>query len=283
VWPLRPDWKAAARKGLHRMRLLEAAYRARDLWRSASYRGRSAPPAADGLPVPPPDLMLLVAGTPEASWFLLGGERAAASIRSTLARNGIDLDSVRSILDFGCGCGRVVRHWRTLGAQVHGSDMNRRLVRWCRRHLPFATFETNGPRPPLPYAAGRFDLVYALSVFTHLPEPMQRPWLEELHRVTAPGGHVLFSVHGERYLPELTPEERQRFQSGHLVVRGADVPGRNACGAYHPASYVREHLARGWQLLDHVAEGAAGNPHQDLVLLRKVSPAAGSTPHSAAI
>ena len=268
-WRLRPEWRTAARRGLHRVGLLEAAYRARDLWRSASHVGRSVPPASDGLPLPPPDLVLLVAGTPDASWFLIGGERAAGSIRSMLARNGVELDSLRSILDFGCGCGRVIRHWRTLAAEVHGSDMNRRLVGWSRRHLPFATFAVNGPRPPLPYEAGRFDLVYALSVFTHLPEGMQRPWMEELRRVTAPGGHVLFSVHGERYLPELTPPERARFEKGLLVVRGADAPGRNACGAYHPLAYVRETLTRGLELVEYAPEGAQGNPHQDLVLLRK--------------
>jgi SAM-dependent methyltransferase len=176
---------------------------------------------------------------------------------------------MRSILDFGCGCGRVVRHWANLAAEVHGSDMNGRLIRWCRRNLPFATFATNRAHPPLPYRDGQFDLVYALSVFTHLPAHIQRPWMEELHRVTRPGGYVLLSLHGDRYLPDLTPDERRRFEAGELVVRGADAPGRNECGAYHPAAYVQSVLAAGFRLMDHLAQGARGNPHQDLVVLRK--------------
>lgn len=251
------------------MHLLQSAYQLRDLWRSAAYIGRRSDLGEDGLPLPSPDLIHLVAGTPEVAWFIQGGARAAESIRGALMANGIDLNSMRSILDFGCGCGRVVRHWVRLPARVCGSDSNGRLIRWCRRNLPFATFATNGARPPLAYGEGQFDLVYALSVFTHLPEHMQRSWMAELHRVTRLGGYVLISLHGERYLAQLTPDERRRFEAGQLVVRGADAPGRNECGAYHPAAYVRSVLAEGFRLIDHIPEGATGNPHQDLVLLRK--------------
>jgi SAM-dependent methyltransferase len=250
------------------MGLLEAAFQIRDRWRAARY-GPQSQVAPDGLPLPPPDLILLVAGTTDASWFLSAGARAAESVTSALAKNGLDIRRFRSILDFGCGCGRVIRHWRGLPARLHGCDFNRRLVTWCRRHLPFGAFAVNRGRPPLPYADGQFDFIYALSVFTHLPEAQQRPWMEELRRVAAPGAHVLLSLHGESYVPDLTAEEKQRFESGQLVVRAGEAAGRNACGAYHPPSYVREVLAEGFRLVDHLPEAAAGNPHQDLVLLRK--------------
>jgi SAM-dependent methyltransferase len=262
-------WRALLREALARTRALNLAYHLRDLWRSVADIGRNHEVGADGLPIPSPNLIHLVAGTPESAWFLQGGRLAAESIRQALAGNGVELDSLRSILDFGCGCGRVVRNWVNLPAEVHGSDMNGRLIRWCRGNLPFATFATNRSHPPLPYGEGQFDLVYALSVFTHLPEHMQRPWMDELHRVTKPGGYVLLSLHGERYLPDLTPDERRRFEAGELVVRGGDAPGRNECGAYHPAAYVQRVLAAGFRLIDHVPEGAKGNPHQDLVVLRK--------------
>jgi SAM-dependent methyltransferase len=268
---LTAHWRTPARGLLHRLGLLDAAYRARDAWRSMAYLGRPAQPGPDGLPLPTPDLIALVAGTPDASWFLSAGERAAGSIRSVLADHGVDIGSVRAMLDFGCGCGRVVRHWKGLPARVmiEGCDVNRRLARWCRRNLPFARFFVNRPRPPLPCAEGSFDVAYALSVFTHLPEDLQRSWRDELRRVIAPGGHLVFSVHGERYRAELSPAERARFDAGELVVRGGESVGRNACAAYHPREYVRSVLAEGFDLLEHRAEGALGNPHQDLVVLRK--------------
>ncbi len=263
-------WRARLREALGRIHGLSLAYRMRDLWRSTAYIGRVTQSGEDGLPLPSPDLIQLVAGTPETAWFMRSGERAAESIRNALARHGVDLDSMQSILDFGCGCGRVVRHWRRLPARIYGSDANRRLIDWCRRNLPFAAFATNSDRPPLSYREGQFDLVYALSVFTHLPDDMQRPWMAELHRVTRSGGYVLLSIHGDRYLPDLTADERRKFVAGELVVRGADAAGRNECGAYHPAAYVQGVLAAGFDLIDHVPEGATGNPPQDLVLLRKL-------------
>jgi SAM-dependent methyltransferase len=259
--------------GLDRLGLLGPARRVRQALQIASFRGRNARfqhlNAPDGLPIPPVPLILCVTGTPDIEWFLTGGRLAADSIRSILSRNGVDIDRARATLDFGCGCGRVARSWAGVAGEVHGCDYNRRLVEWCQRHLRFGRFAANDLRPPLPYPDGRFDLVHALSVFTHLPEELQRPWMEELQRVVEPGGHLILSVHGARYRDELAPEERRRFDEGRLVVRLERSAGTNLCGAYHPVEYVRETLARGFTILDYVAEGALGNPHQDLVLLRR--------------
>jgi SAM-dependent methyltransferase len=265
--------RALLKESLDRLGLLGPARRVREALQIASFRHRNArfrhATAPDGVPIPPVRLIMLVTGTPDIEWFLTGGQLAADSIRSTLSRNGVDIDRVRAILDFGCGCGRVARWWASVGGDVHGCDYNARLVEWCQRHLPFGCFELNDFHPPLSYPDGRFDLVYALSVFTHLPEELQRPWIEELHRVLEPGGYVLLSLHGRRYRDELLSEERQRFDEGRLVVRLERSAGTNLCGTYHPDQYVRETLARGFAVLDHIPEGARGNPSQDLVLLRK--------------
>ncbi len=59
------------------------------------------------------------------------------------------------------------------------------------------------------------------------------------------------------------------FLGGSLVVVEEGAQGTNFCNAFHPVAYVRERLARGWEVADFVPMGAKGNPHQDLFLLRR--------------
>jgi SAM-dependent methyltransferase len=225
--------------------------------------------APDGRPFPPAYMIEWVAGTPDPAWFWEGGRRAAQALRALLDAHGVAGTNAGAVLDFGCGCGRVVRHLRGVSARLHGCDSNKRMVGWCRSNLPFATFAAHGLRPPTAYAEGQFDLVYAFSVLTHLDEALQRRWMEELWRLLRPGGHLVISTHGAHYRQELTADERALFDQGHLVVREPELAGLNACGSYHPRAYVEGTLGRGFDVVAFEPEGAAGNPHQDLYLLRR--------------
>lgn len=228
------------------------------------------PAAIDGVPLPPPLLRYWVAATDDLGWFLEGGQNGARAIQAILESQGITIGVLTSILDFGCGCGRVLRHLpaRT-GAALAGSDLNPEAIRWCAEHLGRGEFAVNGLAPPLAFADGRFDLIYAFSVFTHLPEELQRPWVAELHRCLRPGGYLILSLHGDRYATELAPAERAAYNRGELVVRDESRQGENRCGAYHPPAYVRERLAADFTVLALIPEGALGNPWQDLYLLQK--------------
>jgi len=245
---------------LGRLGLLLPAYRLYEAARGLRARDVAT---ADGLPLPPPRLRVTVAGTADADWFLSSGRDAAQSIRDVLP---VPVESLRSLLDFGCGCGRVVRWWRDLPGDVHGTDYNAGLVAWCRANLPFATFDVNVLEPPLAYDHDAFDLVYALSVLTHLPVETQELWLAELARVSR--AWVAVSVHGDAYRERLTGDERATYDDGDVVVRWGEVPGTNLCTTFHPRAAVEMLVATQFNLVAYVPEGARGNPHQDLVLLR---------------
>jgi SAM-dependent methyltransferase len=249
---------------------LRVARRLRDSIRAWRYERRETAPIvpAGAPPLPPARLVFRVAGVFDRQWFLDSGRRAAQSIRGTLAAHGVDIGALAAILDFGCGCGRVIRHLQDLPGEIHGCDQDAPAIEWCRRNLRRARFAVNAIEPPLPYRDEQFALIYALSVFTHLPAHLQLGWMHELERVLAPGGFLLLSLHGATYLDVLTDDERLVFQAGRLVVRDGP-PGSNICGAYHPERYVREVLAAGFLIVDFIVEGATGNPRQDLVLLRK--------------
>jgi SAM-dependent methyltransferase len=247
---------------LDRTRLLAPAFRTYE--RLVSLRPGHPAPAVDGPPLPPRRLMVRVAGTADADWFLRSGRDAYDAIIAH-----VPLDGNESILDFGCGCGRVTRYWADFNGSVAGSDVNEQAIDWCRENLDFASFLVNGLAPRLDSDNDEFDFVYALSVFTHLTEDLQLAWRDELHRVLRSGGRLLISTHGRSYLSRLDADEREQFERGELVVRWGDMPGTNLCSAYHPERYLRETFAQRFTFLELDPEGARGNPTQDLVLLRK--------------
>ena len=226
--------------------------------------------AADGYPLPPANLRVLVAGTADIGWFVNSGKLTTDVIEALLLRNGHRIEDTRSIFDFGCGCGRIIRHWHSpAGARIVGTDYNPRLIDWCSKNLPFARFITNDLAPPLPDLGGDFELIYSFSVFTHLTADLQQTWMEELSRVLAPGGFLAVTTHGERFVDRLSADEIASFRAGHLVVKYEEVVGTNLCAAFHPQSYLFGEFARDLQVIDFIAGGTIEGIEQDLTLLRK--------------
>jgi SAM-dependent methyltransferase len=191
-------------------------------------------------------------------------------IRRIVAGAGVELDSLDAILDFGCGCGRVARHWAGLeSTEIHGCDYNPRLVEWCRRNLPFVDARTNELEPPTPYQDMRFNLIYAISILTHLTEPVARRWLAEWRRILRPGGVLLFSTHGDSYREALGTRLRERYDAGEMVVVSPRIEGTNACSAHHPYDFVTERLLDGFELLSFSPDADTPRFGQDVYLARR--------------
>jgi SAM-dependent methyltransferase len=202
---------------------------------------------ADRWPLPPPELRVMVTGRPHAAFFLRRGRAHAGLLRSMLSDAGARPGELGPVLDFGCGCGRIARWLDGVGWELHGCDPNPKLVRWCQESLPFMEVRQSSVEPPLPYADQTFDLVYAHSIFTHIPAALQRPWIDELRRVLRPGGVVWFTVSSE--VESLSAAERSEFDAGRPVVRFEEGIGTNLCFVRHPPSYVQGELLAGLELL----------------------------------
>lgn len=230
-------------------------------------RSNAAFEAPDGLPLPSPYLVYLVTGQWSLKAFFENGLLGIESIHEMLEKNGIDSDQIADILDFGCGCGRVLRHWRR--PDMFGCDYNPKLVQWCREELPIAGAKVNSDEPPLEWPDESFDFIYAISVFTHLRPELQVEWFKELRRVLRPGGHLYFSAHGTSFIATLSEEDQERFRSGDLVTVRSKYSGSNFCGAYHPKAYVDRAFGPIMKLVDFAEEGAR-DARQDAYLFQKV-------------
>lgn len=226
--------------------------------------------APDRLPLPPPRLIFLVIGYGWGSVYYSSGKTVVDHMLRSLERNGIDPHGFRRTLDFGCGCGRLIRHLHRAGAGIlHGSDYNAELIGWCQRSLPFGKFQTNDPAPPLHYDDGSFDFIYARSVFTHVGPDLQQAWVGELLRVLQPRGVLYFTTHGELLARRLDAEDRARFDAGYVVVHQGNVEGENLCTTYQSRACVERNLLRGCELVAHIPGEESDHLQQDVYIVRK--------------
>jgi SAM-dependent methyltransferase len=229
--------------------------------------------APDGLALPSPETMAMATDSFWARSFLETGEAASGTIKRILASNELDIASFDAVLDFGCGCGRLMRYWKDVsGPRFFGVDYNPYLVEWCRHHLPFASFERVLPLEPIPHPDEAFDFIYTYSVFTHFDLEAERFWIGELERVLRPGGFLYLTLRGDRYADVLTPEQRRRYDAGEMVVQAEHVSGSNACLAHHPQPYVRKELAPELEVVQIVPSDGVdpeADAYLDVVLYRK--------------
>lgn len=238
-------------------------------------------------PFPGGELAFRVAGDSTPDNFFHYGLQSVQDNRNALASIGRRFEDYESILDFGCGCGRMLT-WleplTRLGPTLHGIDTDADAVAWVRENLPFANVDVNDPLPPTKYADGQFDLVYNHSVFSHLDEARQDAWLLELRRVTRVGGHLLLSVHGEHAFAQY---ENALINGGSDAAGAREAYSRHGLlfmqdegwqskgfpawygGTYHTTQYVFSRWTRWFRIKAYLPQGALN--FQDIVVLERVA------------
>lgn len=182
----------------------------------------------------------------------------------------------KHILDWGCGAGRVIRHLPKLidsTNRVYGTDYNEKYVKWCGKNLDNVEIRSNHLNPPLPFEADFFDLIYSISIFTHLSEKMHSRWMTELNRVSKIGAKILITVHGDCFKIKLSKGERELFNNGNIIVHSYKKEGNRLFAAYQPPTFFKKLVVKkGFKIVKHI-EGKVRNnkPQQDVWILEKIS------------
>lgn len=167
----------------------------------------------------------------------------------------IDLKDKR-ILDWGCGPGRIIRHLPSVagnGCEYYGTDYNKRSIDWCTENLKGIHFNLNTLTACLPYKDNFMDVIYGISIFTHLSGELHYDWYNELHRVLKPGGIMLLTTQGDNFKVKLTRSELKKYNDGQLVVRTSAKEGHRTYSAFHPREFMRKLFAN-IDILEHIVE-----------------------------
>jgi SAM-dependent methyltransferase len=232
---------------------------------------------AHAAPIPPRELIERTGGRrPEQSDELFirefyeqaGGKRKAGIIEALPDDYSFER---RRVLDFGCGSGRVLRQFlpEAASGEFWGCDLHRPTIAWLDEHLsPTLHFYVND-EIPMPHPDGHFDLIYAISVFTHVTHEWSA-WLLELHRILKPDGLLLATILGPEAWGRTLSSPPDENGLGMCVQQLGQRPGDNSSGArvLHSPWWLRLHWGRAFDILSLRSSGFAGGWH-GVVLGRK--------------
>ena len=129
--------------------------------------------------------------------FLATGERDIALYRGLLARHTSAPARFTSVLDFGCGVGRLSRLWLRHADRVVGVDISAPMLEQARKIVgddPKMTFLLNETCDLASCGSAQFDLVFSHICLQHMPWSLASDYLREFVRVCQPRGWVVFQL-----------------------------------------------------------------------------------------
>lgn len=126
------------------------------------------------------------------------------------------------ILDAGCGTGRNLREFASLGELV-GAEPSASALEFCRAKGTTNVIQASAAE--LPFADREFDAVFAFDVLEHVEDDGAA--FAELHRVTRPGGLLVATVPAYQWLWSQHDEshDHKRRYTRRTLVAGASGAG----------------------------------------------------------
>ena len=137
------------------------------------------------------------------------------------------------VLDVGCSVGRMalpLTDYLSKDGEYWGFDVNNESILWCQNHITprFENFHfihsdvvnnkynkigsVNSQDYKFPFTDNYFDLIFLVSVFTHMLPPGVENYLSEISRVLKPGGICMITL----FLLNDKPERMGYPRMGYL-------------------------------------------------------------------
>jgi SAM-dependent methyltransferase len=185
-----------------------------------------------------------------------------------------------SILDFGCGYGRLFRfmYYFTDPENIWGVDPWDESIRICNDNRLLGNYLISDYLPEnLPVGDRVFDLIYAFSVFTHTSERVTKLALKTLRDYVAPTGLCAITIRPREfwsrdpgYKPAAAVFERTHDVTGFAFAphQRAPVDGDITYGDTSMTFDWIERHAPGWEIAGH--DRSLNDPYQIVVFLRPI-------------
>ncbi|EHL24498.1 type 12 methyltransferase [Acidovorax sp. NO-1] len=203
--------------------------------------------------------------------YLADGWRTMSELVLLLEEVDHPLLRAQSVLEFASGHGRFTRHLvKALGVdRVVVSDVVEDAVCFARETFGVQGF-VSAPVPEQVQWDRQHDLVFVLSLFSHLPHATWSRWLERIYGMVSPGGVLVFTTHGAEAVRKqgVVLDENGYFFAPSSESQAID--GQEYGTTFTSEAYVRAHIAdhlRGATLLKFAPRQFWH--HQDAYVVKK--------------
>ena len=150
-------------------------------------------------PVPANSSMRKTTASGSIRRYFTSGMECYVPIVVMAEKYGLNLrDGNLNILDFGCGVGRVLLQFTRnySNNNYYACDIDDTSINFIKRNYKNVKSYANDHTPPLDYQDSSFDLIYSISIFSHLNLEDQDAWLAELSRVVNKDGYLFLTIEG---------------------------------------------------------------------------------------
>jgi SAM-dependent methyltransferase len=156
---------------------------------------------------------------PDTDAFWSRGEQV---VERMLGMVELTVGADQTVLDIGCGVGRLTRALASRAGRVYGLDVSREMLELAKRHNPeLENVEwLHGDGAGLTVLSdSSVDGCFSHVVFQHIPDPeITLSYVREMGRVLRPGGWALFQVSSDPSAHRKPTRLRERAKS--ILGRG---------------------------------------------------------------
>jgi SAM-dependent methyltransferase len=133
-------------------------------------------------------------------YYFSDGQQSAKTFDELVGKFLAPRPSPIRVLEFASGFGCVSRHFRKFSPAKYSvvcSDIHPRALRFISDEIGLTTVPSHEVPESLSISS-KFDVVFALSFFSHMPDQSWGRWLLKLVSLVADGGLLIFTTHGRQ-------------------------------------------------------------------------------------
>jgi ubiquinone/menaquinone biosynthesis C-methylase UbiE len=221
----------------------------------------------------PPDYFLYETYRLDYEQFFKDGEETAKEIIDW-TKNYVPQTKI-NVLDWGCGVSRVIMHidkFTDPSSSIYGCDINEKMIEFDKQNYKNISYSVVPNTPPTKYGNDHFDLIYALSVFTHIKDSLQELSVKEIYRILKKNGLFLFTTHGTFFNSKLLPAEKKELDNKGVFTKSYTKEGHRMMSTYNSEEAFRKLLYPYFEILEFHdgSKDKSKTGGQDLWIVRKL-------------